>query len=353
MALESIELGLYAAILALLLFILKKIKPPAKIDLESIINSNTQVSDTYTNMTSDYSKMTITLGDLNETLATARLENLNIQKFGRDLSDVLKKPSIRGDVGEKLLEEMCREYLPDRMWERQAVTDSEASDRGGIDVLIHYSKVDLPVDSKFPREAWKNYVNLSGMSMADMSEPEVQRHNKMIKSEFETFQSAVRTQVKEIQKHINPPDTTDFALMFIPSEAMYYSVISDKNTINAQNIVRRKGKPDAHLLDVMLEEKVIPVSPSIFYAYLEVIRIGVSNLAIIENLEGLRKKVELFKTKKSTYTTSHAKVGEMLKKALDEWEIEDKRFTELGKKADDVIDALDNVEIGDAPTEEE
>ena len=355
MVLESVELGLYATIIILLLVILKKLLDSEGIDLTSIIGSNTQVSETYTSMTHDYSKMTTTLGALNETLATVRAENLNIQQFGRDLSDVLKKPSIRGDVGEKLLEEMCRENLPDRMWERQAVTDSEASSaRGGVDVLIHYDKVDLPVDSKFPREAWRRYVNLSGMSMADMSEPEVQTHNKMIKSEFKKFQSAVLTQVGEIQKHINSPDTTDFALMFIPSEAMYYSVISDKNTVNDQNIVKRQGKPDAHLLDVMLEEKVIPVSPSIFYAYLGVIKIGISMLAIVENLEGVRKQVELFKTKKGTYETAHVEVGKMLKKALEEWEKEDKRFTELTKKADDVIGALDKVEIDDTnQTEEE
>ncbi len=348
MELEPIELGLNAAIIVLLLIILKKLLDSEGIDLSSIISSNTQVSDTYTKMNQDYAEMTTTLGELNETLATARTENLSIQKFGRDLSDVLKKPSIRGDVGEKLLEEMCREILPDRMWERQAVTDSEASSaRGGVDVLIHYDKVDLPVDSKFPREAWRRYINLSGTSMADMNEVEVQTHNKTIKSEFKDFQKAVLSQVGEIQKHINPPDTTDFALMFIPSEAMYYSVISDKNTVNDQNIVKRQGKPDAHLLDVMLEEKVIPVSPSIFYAYLGVIKIGISNLAIVENLEGVRKQVELFKSKKGTYETAHVEVGKMLKKALEEWEKEDKRFNELGKKADDVIGALDKVEIDD------
>ena len=43
----------------------------------------------------------------------------------------------------------------------------------------------------------------------------------------------------------------------------------------------------------------------------------------------------------------------MLKDALAEWETEDKRFKQLGKKADDGIGALDNVEIGAAPTAED
>jgi len=378
MALESLEIGLYVVIISLLITILFKLfrpQDPPEVDLEPILKkteafmglssnitgshtqveaSHTQVQTTYSEMAGEYKQMRVILGALNTTLEGARGDNRRIQQFGRDLSDVLKKPSIRGSVAEKLLEDMCRQYLPDHQWEHQAVTDSEASSQqGGVDVLIHYNEVDLPVDSKFPREAWKRYVNLAEMAMADLNEAQIDTHNKAIKSEFKEFQKSVLAKVKEIQGHINPPDTTDFAMMFIPTEAMYYSVISDKNAINDQNIVKRQGKPDAHLLDVMLERKVIPVSPSIFYAYLEVINIGLSNLAILNNLEGLRKKVDDFKIKRGTYTTAHEQVGKMLKDALAEWETEDKRFKELGKKADDVIGALDNVEIGDAPTEED
>ncbi len=378
MALESLEIGLYVVIISLLITILFKLFRPQnlpEVNLEPILEkteafmglssnitgshtqveaSHTQVQTTYSEMAGEYKQMRVILGALNTTLEGARGDNQRIQQFGRDLSDVLKKPSIRGSVAEKLLEDMCRQYLPDHQWEHQAVTDSEASSQqGGVDVLIHYNEVDLPVDSKFPREAWKRYVNLAEMAMADLNEAQIDTHNKAIKSEFKKFQKSVLAMVKEIQGHINPPDTTDFAMMFIPTEAMYYSVISDKNAINDQNIVKRQGKPDAHLLDVMLERKVIPVSPSIFYAYLEVINIGLSNLAILNNLEGLRKKVDDFKIKRGTYTTAHEQVGKMLKDTLAEWETEDKRFKELGKKADDVIGALDNVEIGDAPTEED
>ena len=173
--------------------------------------------------------------------------------------------------------------------------------------------------------------------MASMTGDQIDNHRKRIKEEWGEFRKSINAKVKEIQKHINPPSTTDFGLMFIPSEAMYYSVVSDKNVINDQN----------NLLEEMLEKKIIPVSPSIFYAFLEVIKIGVANLAIIDNMEGLRKQVELFKTKRGTYGASHEKVGKMLRDALTEWEEEDKRYKQLGKKADDVIGALDKVSIAE------
>jgi len=334
---DLMEIGFSVTTLLIILAIAWKIwNDKSGIDLNPIINSNTQVSETYTQMTNEYSSMQTILGELNATLEGARTDNVNIQQFGRDLRDVLLKPSIRGDVGEKLLEEMCSANLADHLWERQRVTDEESdSQRGGVDVLIKYSKINLPVDSKFPREAWRRYINLADSPMSGKSEDEIKNHKNKIKNEWDDFRNSINAKVKEIQKHINPPGTTDFGLMFIPSEAMYYSLVSDKNALNDQN----------NLLDEMLKKKVIPVSPSIFYAFLEVIKIGVANLAIIDNVEGLRKQVQLFKTKQGTYAASHEKVGQLLKDALDEWETEDARYKELGKKADDIVNALDKVTI--------
>ncbi len=348
MELEPIELGLNATIIILLLIVLKKLLDSQGMDLTPLLSSNTT-------MTNDYNTMQQTLGDLNTTLTEARSENTKIQEFSRALSDVLVRPTIRGTLGEKLLEDMCRQHLPDHLWERQKVTDEEAlSESGGVDVLIKYGKVKLPVDSKFPREAWKRYIDTAGESMSEMSEAQTQTHNSAIKRDFESFQSAVKAAVngnQGVTKHIKPPNTTEFGLMFVPNEAMYYALVSDKNAVNQENTITSKGEK-IHLLDWMISKNVIPVSPSIFVPFLEVIKLGLSNIALAENLEGLHKQLGLFKVKKGTYTTSHDKVGEMLRKALAKWEEEDKRFTELGKKADDVIGALDNVEMGGAPEPE-
>ena len=340
---DVVEIVFSASTLLIVLVIAWKIwNEKSNINLNPIIESNTQVEKTYAQMTTDYSTLQTILGTLNTTLEGARSDNVSIQQFGRDLRDVLLKPSIRGDVGEKLLEEMCSAYLADHLWERQRVTDEESeSQRGGVDVLIKYGKINLPIDSKFPRESWRRYINLAASPMAGKSSDEVDNHRNKIKSEWEGFRQSINAKVREIQKHINPPGTTDFGLMFIPSEAMYYSVVSDKNAINEQN----------GLLEEMLDKRVIPVSPSIFYAFLEVIKIGVANLSIIDNVDGVRRQVSLFKTKKGTYMASHEKVGKLLKDALDEWNKEDIKFQALGGKADDVIEALDKVTIGE-PTDD-
>ena len=362
MVLESIEIGLFATIILLLIFILYKMLKPqeqTEIDLRPILEESgkflqlaSNLAQSQTQIGTEYNQMKQTLDNLNTTLGQTRADNQNIQQFGRDLKDVLTKPNIRGNIGEKLLEEMCSEYLPDHVWRRQAVTNPEAkTDKGGVDVLISYNGIDLPVDAKFPRDAWKRYITLAETSMSEMTHVERENHNDSIKNEYGEFITSVKKKVKECKVHIHPPNTTEFALMFVPSEAMYYSLVSEKNVLRNQNVIEtKKGKTS--VMDWMLDQQVIPVSPSMFYSYLAIIQMGLSNLAIVENLEELRSKVNLFKTKKGTFAERHEEVGANLESALESWKAQGKRFQELVKKADEVIGALDNVEKKDNTTEE-
>ena len=114
-------------VLAIGIRILTSGKNDSNIDPNQYMQQYSGVSNTYQQMAADYQGMTLVLGELNTTLEGARAENQNIQHFGKALSSVLTRPVIRGGVGEKLLEDMCRQYLPDHQWETQAVTDSEAS----------------------------------------------------------------------------------------------------------------------------------------------------------------------------------------------------------------------------------
>ena len=368
MTLEPIEIGLFATIISLLIFILYKLlKPQQQFDLSPIVqesskfiklaasftDSQTQISRSHDLVKEEYKGMKSTLEALNITLGKTKTQNDSIEQFGRDLRDVMLKPLVRGTVAEKLLEEMCSQYLPDHIWRRQVVTDPEAENqKGGVDVLISYNGIDLPVDAKFPREAWKRYITLSESSMSQMNDAQKENHKSSIKIEYGKFISSLRVKVNECKEHINPPKTTDFALMFVPSEAMYYSLVSEKNVLMDQNAIKYK-KENVSVIDWMLDQKVIPVSPSMFYSYLAIILLGLSNLAIVENLEDLRNKINQFRTKRGTFAVRHEEVGKNLKLALTSWEEEGKRFKELVKKADNVIGSLDQVEKKDKPIEEE
>jgi len=317
-------------------------------ELSPVFESNQKVTETYQTMQEEYKEMQTLLSDVRNEITLSQEGRKEVIDFSRDLRDVLIKPSIRGDAAEKLLEDMCRQYLPDSAWERQAVTDDDATtQQGGVDVLLKTGSLNVPVDSKFPREAWKRYINLIQEPLNGKSESEQKNHRNNIKTEFEGFQKAVMTKVVEIQKHINPGSgTTDFALMFIPTEAIYYAVVSDKNGINEKNIIPRKGNK-IQLLDAMLEQRVIPVSPSTFYPFIHVILTGIRNMKVVENLETLQNRLTRFETKMGTFTSAYEKIGVALDDAKSEWETTGNRFDDLTTLGGQITNALNEVEVKD------
>ena len=314
--------------------------------LSPVFESNQLVTETYQTMQEEYKGLQTVLSNVKEEITRSTEGRKEVIDFSRDLRDVLIKPSIRGDAAEKLLEDMCRQYLPDSAWERQAVTDEDAStQQGGVDVLLKTDSLDVPVDSKFPREAWKRYVNLIQEPLNGKNESEQKNHRSNIKKEFAGFQTAVMTKVVEIQKHINPSSgTTDFALMFIPTEAMYYAIVSDKNGINEKNIITRKGN-NIQLLDAMLEQRVIPVSPSTLYPFIQVIMTGIRNMKVVENLETLQIRLTRFETKMRTFASAYDSIGKALDEAKLAWETTGSRFDELRTLGGSITNALEEVEV--------
>jgi DNA recombination protein RmuC len=337
---EFVEYATLVCIILLMLLVLWFRKEPSQ--LSPILDSNNIVTETYQKMQADYIEMKNILAGVQVEITASTQGRQEVIDFSRDLSDILKKPSLRGDVGEKLLEEMCKDYLPDSAWERQKVTNDEASSqKGGVDVLIKTNVLSVPVDSKFPREAWTRYANLAEEKMGGMSQSQKDNHRNNIKAEFEKFQKSVLDKVNEIQKHINPSSgTTDFALMFIPSEAMYYSVVSDKNAINEENIY--KGE---YLLESMYKKGVIPISPSIFYPFIQLILVSMKNMKIVDNLEDLQKKLNQFDTKLGTFSTAYEEIGKGLVSAMSAWETTGKRYNDLTRAGKNVTNALEQVEV--------
>jgi DNA recombination protein RmuC len=193
------------------------------------------------------------LGTLTE--ATRRMELV-----GRDiagLEQILRAPKARGGLGEILLERLLAEILPAGTYHLQH------GFRGGdkVDAVIVLAERLVPVDSKFPLENFRRLVE----------EPEEDRRRAARRA----FARDVRARVDEIAKKYILPDerTFDFALMYIPAENVYYEVI----------VKEADEAEDESLLAYALSRRVIPVSPNSFYAYLQVILLGLKGLRIEQN----------------------------------------------------------------------
>jgi DNA recombination protein RmuC len=191
------------------------------------------------------------LGALGE--ATRRMEQVGREVAG--LEQILRAPKIRGGLGEILLERLLAEILPPESYRLQHAFRS--GDK--VDAAVVVAGRLVPVDSKFPLENFRR--------MLEESNEERRRQIRR------AFLRDVRGRVDEIaRKYIVPDEATfDFALMYVPAENVYYEVI-----------LRDEGGEDT-LLGYALSRRVVPVSPNSFYAYLQVILLGLRGLRIEEN----------------------------------------------------------------------
>jgi DNA recombination protein RmuC len=191
------------------------------------------------------------LGALGE--ATRRMEQVGREISG--LEQILRAPKIRGGLGEMLLERLLAEILPTDSYRLQHAFRS--GDK--VDAAVVVAGRLVPVDSKFPLENFRRMLE----------EPDEEKRRPLRRA----FLRDVRARVDEIARKYIVPDegTFDFALMYVPAENVYYEVI-----------LRDEGGDDS-LLGYALSRRVVPVSPNSFYAYLQVILLGLRGLRIEQN----------------------------------------------------------------------
>ncbi|MCP4399012.1 MAG: DNA recombination protein RmuC [bacterium] len=128
-----------------------------------------------------------------------------------ELNALLKLPHLRGGFGEATLERLLRDFLPNHLFELQSTIDGA----GRVDVLVKFPKASLPIDSKFPREQVLNLFH--------SSDP------KKLTEARKVLRKVLRMEAKRISKYIRPDvGTMDMAVMFLPSEILYFEVIRDK-----------------------------------------------------------------------------------------------------------------------------
>jgi DNA recombination protein RmuC len=128
-----------------------------------------------------------------------------------ELNNLLKLPHLRGGFGEATLERLLQDFLPTHLFELQGPIDGA----GRVDVLVKFPKASLPIDSKFPRE--------QVLSLFHTSDP------KKLTEARKVLRKVLRLEAKRIRKYIRPDaGTMDMAIMFLPSEILYFEVIRDK-----------------------------------------------------------------------------------------------------------------------------
>jgi len=219
----------------------------------------------------------------------------DLTKATHTLQSVLGGAKTRGSLGEVTLERILEDALPQSAY---AIQYRFASTGAVVDAIVRSSDHILSVDSKFPLESYRRLLEAGEDARRD-------------------FSQAVRKHADSIaEKYILPDEHTfDYALMFVPSEGVYYELLMTDDS--------KYGRLDEYCRS----KRVFPVSPNTFYACLSAIAISLRGQQIEENarhlfagLAGLQKQLESF-------ADVYDKLGTHLRHAQQSYEDADSRLT--------------------------
>ncbi|HSX53303.1 MAG TPA: DNA recombination protein RmuC [Patescibacteria group bacterium] len=183
------------------------------------------------------------------------------------LQNVLSNPKQRGVLGEFYLDQILQNLLPKGTYELQY----RMGDGLIVDAVIHLDGKLLPIDSKFSLENYNRLVEA----------PTAQRP-----ALEKIFKEDLKKRIDETAKYILPKKgTLEQALMFIPSEAIYYDLLANKvgeTGVNGRDLMQYAA----------VEKRVTVVGPSTLSAMLQIVSQGLKSLEIQKDTEVIRKNVE-------------------------------------------------------------
>jgi DNA recombination protein RmuC len=222
----------------------------------------------------------------------------------KSLEGILGGAKTRGLLGEVTLERLLEDSLPSSQYATQyRFSSGEAADA----VIFLRDKKLVAVDSKFPLDAFRR-ISAEGDEAK------------------KAFATAVKGHADSIaKKYIVPNEgTLDLALMFVPSETVYYEMLMTLDS---------KGEA----LDSYCRGKnIIAVSPNTLYAHLCVIHMGLRGMQIEENAKRISAGLSGIQKNMSTFTDVFEKLGTHLKNAQQSYSDADKRL----EKTQNTLDSL-------------
>jgi DNA recombination protein RmuC len=219
----------------------------------------------------------------------------DLSKATQTLQSVLGGAKTRGTLGEVTLERLLADALPQTAYATQY---RFASTGAIVDAIVHSGERLLPIDSKFPLEAYRRLAEEGDEARRD-------------------FSVAVRKHADSIaDKYILPDEHTfDYALMFVPSESIYYELLMTEDS--------KYGR----LEEYCRAKRIYPVSPNSCCAFLSAVAVSLQGQKIEENarhllanLAGVTRQVEAF-------TDVYDKLGTHLRHAQQSYEDADSKLT--------------------------
>lgn len=225
------------------------------------------------------------------------------------LKNVLQNPKQRGVLGEFYLEQILQNLLPPSGFTLQY----KLGEGTIVDAVIHLDDKLLPIDSKYSLENYNRLLDAKGEERVALEK---------------AFKEDLKRRIDETSKYIQTKKgTLDQALMFIPSEAIYYDLLANKvgaGGVNGRDLMQYAA----------VDKRVVIVGPSTLSAMLQVVVQGMRSFEIQKDTEIIRKNIEQLQKHLLAYDGYFKRVGNSLGATVGHYNSASK---ELGKIDKDIV----------------
>lgn len=222
------------------------------------------------------------LGQLHKDLGSIYENSRTVLEISRSFERVFRSSSARGGIGETILENLIRDLMPPSSFKFQH------SFRNGkiADAVLFFPQGLVAIDSKFPLESYENYASCKD-----------EKEKDRLKRKFLT---ATQERIDEASKYILPQEGTfDFSFMYVPSESIYYEIITNPQ-----------------ILEYAKSKRVFIVSPSTLYAYLTTAVLGFKGLKIEEQAKKILEDIRSLELEIMDLRKTFSILGSHLQNAL-------------------------------------
>lgn len=259
-------------------------------------------------MTAQFAASAQIIKDVTQKLTELERTNKNVGDIAgelKNLQNVLQNPKQRGVLGEYYLEQILKNILPPGAFALQL----KLGEGLVVDAAIRYDERWLPLDSKFSLENYNRMLEAEGA--------ERERYERLFKAD-------IKGRIDETSKYIRPSKgTLDQALMFIPSETIYYDILTERVGLSGRN-----------LLEYAAERKVTIVGPTTLSAILQTIVQGLRSMQIHKDTEIIRKNIEQLGKHLVGHNMYMQKLGSSLGTTVGHF---NSTYKELGKIDKDIV----------------
>ncbi|XOB46373.1 MAG: DNA recombination protein RmuC [Candidatus Nealsonbacteria bacterium] len=242
-----------------------------------------------------------------------------IQKRVKDVStfqEIFKSPKLKGQWGEASLEHILTQHFPQELWKKQYIFSSGEK----VDAVLKLpnGKI-LPIDSKFSSDNFERMINSASEEERNLYQ--------------QSFLRDLKKRIDEISsKYVLPSEgTVDFALMYIPAEAIYYQIMFDLRKEDATNYAWAK--------------KIVLTSPNTIYLTLRTIEHWFKDTQISRQTQQILKRLNRINQDAEKLEGSFKKLGNHLKHAISAYDNSEKRLTLFSGRVEKLLEIKENKKL--------